>query len=165
MTAPSTETMGIGERWEKGIPHDPRSVALYRAISDLDFTEGGDRFCFKSGGDGDNGEHLMYLLDIHFSKQPHEPGDDPAVLREYLRIYGGHIPPCAGRPCECGFAKAWDVAKLPKPKTLRQEIDALRKDFAVAFTLYEELRRVHTIPTIKFGRSGDRVAAAIKAAE
>ena len=25
-------------------------------------------FCFKSGGDGDNGEHLMYLLDIHFEQ-------------------------------------------------------------------------------------------------
>ena len=44
-----------------------------------------------------------------------EPGDDPAVLREYLRIYGGHIPPCAGRPCECGFAKAWQVSRLPEP--------------------------------------------------
>lgn len=44
-----------------------------------------------------------------------EPGDDPAVLREYLRIYGVHIPPCAGRPCECGFAKAWQVSRLPEP--------------------------------------------------
>lgn len=40
------------------------------------------------------------------------PKDDPAVLREYLRVYGGHIPPCVGRPCECGFQKAWEVADL-----------------------------------------------------
>jgi hypothetical protein len=38
--------------------------------------------------------------------------EDVDVLREYLRVYGGHIPPCAGRPCECGFQKAWEVAGL-----------------------------------------------------
>lgn len=61
--------MTIGERWEKGVHHDPRSLALYKSISDIDFKDGGDRFCFKSGGDGDNGEHLMYLLDIHFERR------------------------------------------------------------------------------------------------
>lgn len=25
-----------------------------------------------------------------------------------LHIYGGHIPPCPGRPCYCGFQKAWE---------------------------------------------------------
>ena len=34
-------------------------------------------------------------------------------LREYLRVYGGHIPQCPGRPCECGFAAAWEKAGLP----------------------------------------------------
>jgi len=57
------------ERWEQGKAHDPRSVALYRSIELIDFKEGGDYFCFKSGGDGDNGEHLMYLLDIHFERK------------------------------------------------------------------------------------------------
>jgi len=59
--------MGMGYRWENGIPHRQESVALYRRIEALDF-ENGDRFCFKSGGDGDNGEHLMYLLDILFDE-------------------------------------------------------------------------------------------------
>lgn len=35
-------------------------------------------------------------------------------IREYLRIYGGHIPPCPGRPCECGFADAWKLSGLPE---------------------------------------------------
>lgn len=52
-----------------GIPHSPRSVALYESIAKIDFEYGGDHFNFKSGGDGDNGEHLMYLLDIHFAAE------------------------------------------------------------------------------------------------
>ena len=56
----------ITKRWEQGIPHHPQSIEIYKAIDALDFKYGGDFFCFKSGGDGDNGEHLMYLLDIYF---------------------------------------------------------------------------------------------------
>lgn len=56
------------ERWEKGIDHHPMSKKLYDFISALDF-EYGDRFCFKKGGDGDNGEHLMYLMDAFFETQ------------------------------------------------------------------------------------------------
>jgi hypothetical protein len=37
---------------------------------------------------------------------------DAASLRESLRVYGGHIPPCAGRPCACGFQRAWEAAGL-----------------------------------------------------
>ena len=59
---------GIAERWEKGIPHNPKSEDLVHKIADLDF-ENGDVFCFKLGGDGDNGEHLMYLLDMIFEEE------------------------------------------------------------------------------------------------
>lgn len=61
--------MTINERWEKGVPHDGRSRDIYNHIAKKDFEECGDSFCFKSGGDGDNGEHLMYLLDDYFEKQ------------------------------------------------------------------------------------------------
>ena len=63
----SVET-NITIRWEEGMPHHPESERLYKILSDMDFHFGGDYFCFKSGGDGDNGEHLMYLLDIHFEQ-------------------------------------------------------------------------------------------------
>lgn len=53
----------LAERWEQGVPHHPRSKEIYEAIAKADFEVGGDYFAFKSGGDGDNGEHLMYLLD------------------------------------------------------------------------------------------------------
>lgn len=59
----------ITERWKRGIPHHPKSVEIFKAIEENDWKYGGDYFCWKSGGDGDNGEHLMYLLDIHFEKE------------------------------------------------------------------------------------------------
>lgn len=34
-------------------------------------------------------------------------------LRKALFVYGGHVPPCDGRPCECGFKAEWDTAQLP----------------------------------------------------
>jgi len=59
----------ITKRWEKGTKHHLKSKELMRALKDLDFKYGGDFFCFKYGGDGDNGEHLMYLLDIYFEQK------------------------------------------------------------------------------------------------
>ena len=58
----------IGKRWETGVPHHPKSKALMKSIEDIDFKFGGDYFCWKTGGDGDNGENLMYLLDIIFEE-------------------------------------------------------------------------------------------------
>lgn len=48
--------------------HLPQSRALFDYISKLD-SENGDSFCFKSGGDGDNGEVLMDYLDHFFGKE------------------------------------------------------------------------------------------------
>lgn len=62
----------ITKRWEQGIEHDPRSEELVRSIADLDFKYGKDFFNFKVGGDGDNGEHLMYLLDIYYELKEEE---------------------------------------------------------------------------------------------
>jgi len=45
--------------------HDERSVRMFQSIEAIDF-ENGDAFCFKSGGDGDNGEMLMDLLDAYW---------------------------------------------------------------------------------------------------
>jgi hypothetical protein len=56
----------LKERLKDCDEHDPRSVKLYEFISQLDFNEANDAFGFVSGGDGDNGEHLMYLLDCYF---------------------------------------------------------------------------------------------------
>lgn len=59
----------ITKRWEQGLDHHPRSIKLFESIKNLDWKYGGDFFCWKAGGDGDNGEHMMYLLDIHFETE------------------------------------------------------------------------------------------------
>jgi len=49
----------IERRWEAGTPHHPEAIRLLKAMAKLD-TE--DEAGFKFGGDGDNGEILLYLL-------------------------------------------------------------------------------------------------------
>lgn len=46
-------------------PHDKRSVRMYDFIGRLDFINGAG-LDLKSGGDGDNGEMLMDLLDAYW---------------------------------------------------------------------------------------------------
>lgn len=46
--------------------HLKESIELFNFISELDFREANDYFCWKSGGDGDNGEVLMNELDEFF---------------------------------------------------------------------------------------------------
>ena len=56
--------------------HDERSIEIYESIAKLDF-DNGDVLELKSGGDGDNGERLLDLLDLHF-----EAKDGPAQFDE-----------------------------------------------------------------------------------
>ena len=53
-------------RWENGTEHHPMSERIMRFIMDHDFNDYQDTFCWKKGGDGDNGEALMYELDAFF---------------------------------------------------------------------------------------------------
>ena len=48
------------------LSRDPRSEHLYRAIAKIDYEQFNDYFCFKAGGEGDNGEVLMDILDVYF---------------------------------------------------------------------------------------------------
>lgn len=68
----SPENPTPNERWEAGLDHDPRSKALYEVISKFDYEHNNDFFEFKAGGDGDNGEELMYLLDMFFYEYDRE---------------------------------------------------------------------------------------------
>ena len=63
----------IDKRWEEGIDHHPKSIELFKSLSDIDFKYGGDFFYWKVGGDGDNGEHMLYEMDIHFEQQGQLP--------------------------------------------------------------------------------------------
>lgn len=84
------------------IPHYPLTERLYKRIADLDFEELDDSFCFKSGGDGDNGETLMALLDMALE-------DEGLVQACTCGTGGGDAWKCAKRlrlpsiscPCPC----------------------------------------------------------------
>lgn len=54
----------ITKRWEEGAPHHKLSEKLARELSEIDWMYCSDFFGFKFGGDGDNGEFLLYELDI-----------------------------------------------------------------------------------------------------
>lgn len=56
----------IQVRWEEGIDHHKKSLELMDALKHIDYYLGDDCFCWKIGGDGDNGENLMYEMDIYF---------------------------------------------------------------------------------------------------
>lgn len=54
------------DRWSAGIDHHPKSEQLVCELADLDYVYFNDHFDWKTGGDGDNGEALMYMLDVLF---------------------------------------------------------------------------------------------------
>jgi hypothetical protein len=70
------EGVEYGDRWSKGIPHNPKSIELMERIAEIDFHLFNDYFMFKMGGDGDNGETLMYMLDIYFDEQEKKDEDN-----------------------------------------------------------------------------------------
>ncbi len=54
----------INDRWENGVPHHPRAEIWARRIAAADWLFADGCFDLKFGGDGDNGEFLLYILDI-----------------------------------------------------------------------------------------------------
>lgn len=54
------------DRWSEGREHHPKSYELMKFIEAIDFQNYGDYFCWKVGGDGDNGETLMFQMDAFF---------------------------------------------------------------------------------------------------
>ena len=57
------------KRWEEGICHHSESEKLMNFLIEHDFNDYGDYFCWKKGGDGDNGETLMYEMDVYFEQK------------------------------------------------------------------------------------------------
>jgi len=56
----------IGDRWSNCIANHPKSIELMKYLASIDFHLYNDSFCWKTGGDGDNGETLKYQLDAFF---------------------------------------------------------------------------------------------------
>jgi hypothetical protein len=62
------KALGLTEidRWRDGKEHHHMSERLMFFLMEHDFKDYGDYFCWKKGGDGDNGETLMYEMDTFF---------------------------------------------------------------------------------------------------
>ena len=58
--------LNLTKRWEEGIEHHPKSASIVHAISAIDNVCASNYFDWRVGGDGDNGETLMYQLDVVF---------------------------------------------------------------------------------------------------
>jgi hypothetical protein len=65
----TTKKISPGERWERGIPHDPRSIEIVEYMQEIDWDECGGALDIKTGGDGDIGETMMYYLDCFFAEK------------------------------------------------------------------------------------------------
>jgi hypothetical protein len=63
-------------RWEEGIPHHPMSERLMNFIVIHDCLDYRDSFSWKTGGDGDNGETLMYEMDAFFELLDIKPNEE-----------------------------------------------------------------------------------------
>ena len=61
------------QRREEGVPHHPKSVELVKALAHIDEKIYGNYFDWRTGGDGDNGETLMYEMDIYFESLDRTP--------------------------------------------------------------------------------------------
>lgn len=49
--------------------HTAEAQRIMEFLEFADYSFFGDGFCFKSGGDGDNGEAIMDLLDLYFESR------------------------------------------------------------------------------------------------
>lgn len=54
------------KRWEEGIEHHPMSKRLMTFLSTHDWNDYNGYFDWHLGGDGDNGESLMFQMDAFF---------------------------------------------------------------------------------------------------
>lgn len=64
----NAEKLGLtqNDRWSEGIPHHPKSKRLMEFLYKHDFKDFNCYFDWSMGGDGDNGETLMYQMDAFF---------------------------------------------------------------------------------------------------
>ena len=74
------------ERWRRGIPHHPESKRIFAILAEADFKHTNDYFRWKSGGDGDNGEILMYALDVYFDLKDREGEQAMSTSKKHIYI-------------------------------------------------------------------------------
>lgn len=99
-------------RWEEGIDHHPEAERIFKMIMDGDWAFMNDYFCWKKGGDGDNGEILMYSLSVMLELEdarkaeedkvePEPPEVENAHLKEALRWLASEYHDCDDEEWSC----------------------------------------------------------------
>lgn len=81
----------LTKRWEAGTPHHPKSQQIMRGLERIDWTYNSDFFCWKTGGDGDNGEQLMYELDVFFEEEDEKDKQNPFRRSDSFIKYTAHL--------------------------------------------------------------------------
>jgi len=104
------------KRWEEGIPHHPLSERLMKFISQHDYTDRLDVFQWKTGGDGDNGEELMYEMDPFFE-----------FLQVYLEVLGQTIAEEVAGVMELTFPRGKSYTNSPKHTLAIMIEEAIKK--------------------------------------
>ncbi len=160
--AASNPTSLTQDRWSNGIDHHPMSVALMNFLAKHDYNDYKDYFCWKTGGDGDNGEFLMFQMDPFFEWLEQQNPDashvvDGQVAVVYRPAYGigwsshGHDNKKArflalnGRLARLVEAKDWvgveALVKARYPDMYLGSVDALRIQWVNQGTLFEITER------------------------
>lgn len=103
------------DRWRHGIDHDPRSEELFQILEAADYIYNRRAFDWESGGDGDNGEEMMYALDRYFWAVDHD------TLEADKQKVGGPKD-LHGRDLEVG-----DAVTKPYYSTLRATVTVLER--------------------------------------
>ena len=119
--------MKPADRWKNGVEHNPLSVALYKAIERVDFEQNGDSFCFKSGGDGDNGETLMYLMDVVFESFPKD-GLSTAEREELVQLRQD--------------SRDWKQFLADNPSSIQHRLRQLKDEVAAKQRGYDDLHQM-----------------------
>ena len=100
-------------RWEDGTPHHPRSHQLMHHMKAVDNENGGNHMdLLETGGDGDTGEDIMFLMDGFFEQSRFTELDRLEKENTTLRAmvvqagvcpYGGKEPGAPMNTCRSGF--------------------------------------------------------------
>lgn len=77
------------DRWGEGVSHHKNSEMLMTFLKEHDFQDYGNYFDFRTGGDGDNGETLMYQMDAFFE---YMDGASDLQANPYMKLYVVEYP-------------------------------------------------------------------------
>lgn len=98
-----SKQLNIASQNEVRESHHPKAKELMAFLKDIDFHDFNDYFCWKTGGDGDNGEVLLKQLDTFFATKDHE---NALYLNEKGEV-GFIYRPSYGMPWDQGGKRPW----------------------------------------------------------